>query len=86
MRRSDTGAQAQGHSSGGDNRLHSVGNYLKFLLPSLGGALFFLPAVVATGIDSELTRFVIIATSIVQLIYMSEVGVFILAPRAELIA
>ncbi len=44
----------------------------------VGFAEMFLPAVVASGIESELTRFVIIATSIVQLIYMSEVGVFIL--------
>jgi nucleoside recognition membrane protein YjiH len=44
----------------------------------VGFAEMFLPAVIATGIESELTRFVIIATSIVQLIYMSEVGVFIL--------
>lgn len=44
----------------------------------VGFAEMFLPAVLATGIDSELTRFVIIATSIVQLVYMSEVGVFIL--------
>ncbi|MEH6519394.1 MAG: YjiH family protein [Halioglobus sp.] len=44
----------------------------------VGFAEMFLPAVVATSIESELTRFVIIATSIVQLIYMSEVGVFIL--------
>ena len=44
----------------------------------VGFAEMFLPAVVASSIESELTRFVIIATSIVQLIYMSEVGVFIL--------
>lgn len=44
----------------------------------VGFAEMFLPAVVASSVDSELTRFVIIATSIVQLIYMSEVGVFIL--------
>lgn len=44
----------------------------------VGFAEMFLPAVVATSIESELTRFVIIATSIVQLVYMSEVGVFIL--------
>jgi nucleoside recognition membrane protein YjiH len=49
MRQSDTGAQAQGHSSDGDNKLHSVGNYLKFLLPSLGGALFFLLPVHVDG-------------------------------------
>ena len=44
----------------------------------MGFAEMFLPAVVASGIESELTRFVIIATSIVQLIYLSEVGVFII--------
>jgi nucleoside recognition membrane protein YjiH len=38
----------------------------------------FLPAVLATGIDSELTRFVVIVVSISQLIYMTEVGVLIL--------
>jgi len=38
----------------------------------------FLPAVLATGIESELTRFVVIVVSITQLIYMTEVGVLIL--------
>ena len=38
----------------------------------------FLPAVLATGIESELTRFVVIVVSISQLIYMTEVGVLIL--------
>ena len=38
----------------------------------------FLPAVIATGIESELTRFVIIVISISQLIYLTEVGVLIL--------
>ncbi|MEH6591350.1 MAG: YjiH family protein [Halioglobus sp.] len=50
----------------------------------VGFAEMFLPAVVASGIESELTRFVIIATSIVQLIYMSEVGVFILKSNIPL--
>lgn len=38
----------------------------------------FLPAVIATGIESELTRFVIIVISISQLVYLTEVGVLIL--------
>ena len=38
----------------------------------------FLSAVIATGIESELTRFVIIVISISQLIYLTEVGVLIL--------
>ncbi|WP_027967172.1 YjiH family protein [Halomonas halocynthiae] len=50
----------------------------------LGFAEMFLPAVVAAGIESELTRFVIIAVSITQLIYMSEVGVLILKVKIPL--
>jgi nucleoside recognition membrane protein YjiH len=50
----------------------------------VGFAEMFLPAVIATGIESELTRFVIIATSIVQLIYMSEMGVFVLKSNIPL--
>jgi len=38
----------------------------------------FLPAVLAKGIESELTRFVVITVSITQLIYMTEVGVLII--------
>mgnify|MGYP001026942181 CR=1 FL=1 len=38
----------------------------------------FLPAVIANGIESELTRFVIIVVSISQLIYLTEVGVLLL--------
>ena len=38
----------------------------------------FLPAVIASGIESELTRFVVACMSIVQLIYMSEVGILLL--------
>lgn len=38
----------------------------------------FLPAVLAKGIESELSRFVVIVVSISQLIYMTEVGVLIL--------
>ena len=50
----------------------------------VGFAEMFLPAVMAKGIDSELTRFVIICTSITQLIFMSEVGVLILKTRIPL--
>ena len=50
----------------------------------VGFAEMFLPAVLAKGIDSELTRFVIISVSITQLIYMSEVGVLILKTRIPL--
>ena len=38
----------------------------------------FLPAVMATDLDSELTRFVLAGLSVAQLIYMSEVGVLLL--------
>ena len=50
----------------------------------VGFAEMFLPAVMAKGITSELTRFVIICVSITQLIYMSEVGVLILKTRIPL--
>ena len=44
----------------------------------------FLPGVIAQGIESELTRFVIISVAVTQLIYMSEVGVLILKTRIPL--
>ncbi len=50
----------------------------------VGFADMFLPAMVAQGIESELTRFVVICVSITQLIYMSEVGVLILKTRIPL--
>lgn len=50
----------------------------------VGFAEMFLPAVVATGIESELTRFVIISVSVTQLIYMSEVGVMLLKSKIPL--
>jgi len=50
----------------------------------VGFAEMFLPAVIATGIESELTRFVVISVSITQLIYMTEVGVLILKTRIPL--
>ena len=44
----------------------------------LGFADMFLPAAFCAQIESEMTRFVITALSIAQLIYMSEVGVLIM--------
>jgi nucleoside recognition membrane protein YjiH len=38
----------------------------------------FLPAVIAAGIESEVTRYIIIVVAISQLIYLTEVGVLIL--------
>lgn len=44
----------------------------------VGFTEMFLPAVLAKGIESELTRFVVVSISITQLIYMTEVGVLIM--------
>ncbi len=38
----------------------------------------YMPAIIAAGIDSEATSFVLAGLSVCQLIYMSEVGVIIL--------
>src|SRR5690606_40972603 len=40
----------------------------------VGFADMFLPAILAEGIESDLTRFVIAGVSVTQLIYMSVVG------------
>ncbi len=50
----------------------------------LGFADMFLPTTLARGIESELTRFVIAALSVTQLIYMSEVGVLIMRSKIPL--
>ncbi len=50
----------------------------------VGFADMFLPAVIGSGIESELTRFVIAGVSITQLVYMSEIGVLILRSRIPL--
>lgn len=50
----------------------------------VGFADMFLPAVVGSGIESELTRFVIAAVSLTQLIYMSEIGVLLLRSKIPL--
>lgn len=49
-----------------------------------GFADMFLPAILATSIESEFTRFVIAALSVTQLIYMSEVGAVILKSNVPL--
>jgi len=47
----------------------------------VGFADMFLPSILASSIESDLTRFVIAATSVTQLIYMSEVGALLLGGR-----
>ncbi|WP_035416375.1 YjiH family protein [Ferrimonas kyonanensis] len=47
----------------------------------VGFADMFIPSVIAAGIDNEMTRFVIAAMSVTQLIYMSEVGALLLGSR-----
>jgi nucleoside recognition membrane protein YjiH len=47
----------------------------------VGFADMFLPAIFASGIESELTRFVIACLSVTQLIYMSEVGGLLLGSK-----
>jgi nucleoside recognition membrane protein YjiH len=47
----------------------------------VGFADMFLPAVVGSGIESELTRFVIGVMSLSQLIYMSEIGILLLKSK-----
>lgn len=44
----------------------------------VGFADMFLPAVIGSGIESELTKFVVAALSLTQLVYMSEIGILIL--------
>ncbi|WP_456272380.1 YjiH family protein [Bacillus sp. AK031] len=47
----------------------------------VGFADMFLPAVIGAGIESELTRFVIAAISLTQLIYMSEIGILLVKSK-----
>lgn len=47
----------------------------------VGFADMFLPAVLASGIESELTRFVVASLSLTQLVYMSEIGTLLLKSR-----
>ncbi|MEL3972946.1 YjiH family protein [Rossellomorea oryzaecorticis] len=47
----------------------------------VGFADMFLPAIFGSGIESEMTRFVIASLSVTQLIYMSEVGGLLLGSK-----
>ncbi|MCL7930982.1 YjiH family protein [Halomonas llamarensis] len=50
----------------------------------VGFADMFLPAVLASNIESELTRFVIACLSLTQLVYMSEIGALLLKSKIPL--
>lgn len=50
----------------------------------IGFTDMFLPAILVAELDSELTRFVIGALSVTQLIYMSEVGALLLGSKLPL--
>ncbi|MDQ0339840.1 nucleoside recognition membrane protein YjiH [Caldalkalibacillus uzonensis] len=50
----------------------------------VGFADMFLPAVIGTGIEDPMTRFIIACVSVTQLIYMSEVGVILLRSKLGL--
>jgi nucleoside recognition membrane protein YjiH len=47
----------------------------------VGFADMFLPSVIASSFSSDLTRFVVAATSVTQLIYMSEIGSIIMGSK-----
>ncbi|KMJ56572.1 membrane protein [Bacillus sp. LL01] len=47
----------------------------------IGFADMFLPAIIGSGIESEMTRFIIACVSVTQLIYMSEIGGLLLASK-----
>ena len=47
----------------------------------VGFADQFLPVILGQGIESEVTRFVIACASVTQLVYMSEVGAYLLKSR-----
>jgi len=47
----------------------------------VGFADMFIPSILASSIESDLTRFVIAALSVSQLIYMSEVGALLLGSK-----
>lgn len=49
----------------------------------VGFADMILPAVLGSGIDSELTRFIIAGISVTQVIYMSEIGTLILRSKIQ---
>ena len=41
----------------------------------------FLPSVIASGFTCDMTKFVVAATSVTQLIYMSEIGSIIMGSK-----
>ncbi|MDH2433277.1 YjiH family protein [Pokkaliibacter sp. MBI-7] len=47
----------------------------------VGFADMFIPAILISAVDNEMTRFVIAAMSVTQLIYLSEVGALLLGSR-----
>jgi nucleoside recognition membrane protein YjiH len=47
----------------------------------VGFADMFIPSILAASIESDMTRFVIAAMSVTQLIYMSEVGALLLGSK-----
>ncbi|WP_230425664.1 YjiH family protein [Spartinivicinus ruber] len=47
----------------------------------VGFADMFLPSILAASIENDMTRFVVAAMSVTQLIYLSEVGALLLASR-----
>lgn len=50
----------------------------------VGFSDMFLPAVIGSGIESELTRFIVAGLSLTQLVYMSEIGILILRSNIPL--
>ncbi|MHC5224976.1 YjiH family protein [Ignatzschineria sp. LJL83] len=50
----------------------------------VGFADIFLPAVLGASIESEMTRFIIACTSVIQVIYMTEIGVLVLKSKIKL--
>ena len=46
-----------------------------------GFADMLLPSVLASGIESDMTRFIIASVSVTQLIYLSEVGALLLGSK-----
>ena len=47
----------------------------------VGFADMFIPAILAAAIDNEMTRFIVAALSVTQLIYMSEIGALLLGSK-----
>eukprot|EP00487_Bulimina_marginata_P009694 TRINITY_DN4181_c0_g1_i1.p1 TRINITY_DN4181_c0_g1~~TRINITY_DN4181_c0_g1_i1.p1 ORF type:complete len:132 (-),score=19.61 TRINITY_DN4181_c0_g1_i1:275-670(-) len=47
----------------------------------VGFADMFIPSILASSIESDMTRFIIAAMSVTQLIYMSEVGALLIGSK-----